>query len=582
MRVRAWLRHPRVSWLAVLLGLLVTLPSVGTGLLLDDHLHANYIHQYLEHGGSRWWDLFDVCCREGTGSVAQRINAGLLPWWTHPKLSMALLRPLSVATQYLDHMLWPNLPVLMHLHNMAWYSLLIVLAGALYRRVTSGPGVAALALLLYAVDEAHGEGTAWIASRNTLMSATFAAAALVAYDRARRDSWKPGVWWAAGLLLLGFASGEGAIATWAYLLPYALWIDRGPLRTRALSLAPAALVSVGWQAMYRALGYGVHGSGVYRDPFDSPWFFLSHRVPEVLPAVLREQLTLSTPAFETFAFLQRPATVWVACALCVPSLLLWLGMLWRRRDIAFWSCALLGSVLPICAIGMSPRLLFIPGIAAFALIAELVGELWRLAQAQVSVFGKPGRVLALSLAGVWLGVHGALALALAPHAYTTIVHYEEIFVRSAVGLPAYDRARVTTLYVLNTPNYFVTSLSPTYAQQNPWPPRLYVLGATAANFVVSRPDASSIVLTPQYGYMLEPLSQLVRAPEVPFTQGEVIGMGALTARVDALTSDGRPAAVSFHGRQLDSAQNLWVAWYGNRYHRIELPKVGASFEVPGF
>ncbi|HEX7478675.1 MAG TPA: hypothetical protein VF331_12770 [Polyangiales bacterium] len=165
--------------------LVATLPSVGSGLLLDDHVHAAYIQNHLHSGGSRWWDLFDVCCREGSLSVAQRIEVGLLPWWTHPQLSMTLLRPLSVATQYLDYVLWPNTLALMHLHNMAWYALLVVLVGVLYRRIMSGSGVAALAVLLYAVDEAHAEGTAWIATRNTLMTACFAVTALIAHDRAQ-------------------------------------------------------------------------------------------------------------------------------------------------------------------------------------------------------------------------------------------------------------------------------------------------------------------------------------------------------------------------------------------------------------
>jgi hypothetical protein len=580
---RAWLRFPRVLWVAVFAALLVTLPSVGSGLLLDDHVHAAYIQNHLRSGGSRWWDLFDICCRQGSLSVAQRIEAGLLPWWTHPQLSMALLRPLSVATQYLDYVLWPNTPALMHLHNMAWYALLVVLVGMLYRRIMSGSGVAALALLLYAVDEAHAEGTAWIASRNTLMTACFAVAALIAHDGARRDGWKPGLWLAALALLLGHASGEGAIAAWAFLLPHALWIDRGPVRERVLSLAPLVLVTLGWQLVYRQLGYGVHGSGVYRDPFDAPWFFVTHRIPEVLPVVLGEQLTLSTTAASRFAFLLQPAALWTALAVCLLSVPVWLHMLVRQPEVAYWSAALLGSALPVCAIGMSPRLLFMTGVGAFALVALLVRELWNRARGLTTLLGKAQRALSLLLMAAWLLVHAVLAPLLAPHAHETILSSETLFVQSAARLPSYDRTRVDTLYVLNTPNYFVTSLSPVYAsRQAPWPAHLYVLGATAAAFRITRPDARSVVLTPIGGYLLEPLSQLVRAPEVHFGRGQVIPMGALTVHVDELTSDGRPATVRFDGPKLAEPSNLWVAWYAERYHRIELPQVGASLEVPGF
>lgn len=51
---------------------------------------------------------------------------------------------------------------------------------------------------------------------------------------------------------------------------------------------------------------------------------------------------------------------------------------------------------------------------------------------------------------------------------------------------------------------------------------------------------------------------------------------------DHTTGDGRPATVRFEGPKLAEPSNLWVAWYGERYHRVELPQVGASLEVPGF
>jgi hypothetical protein len=590
--LRQGLRFPVVTWVAVLLGLAMTMPSAGAGLLLDDHLHAAFIRQHLAQGSGRWWDLFDICCRQGTPTVAERIGLGMLPWWTHPQLKIALFRPLSVATQYLDYVLWPNTPLLMHLHNMAWYALIIALVGALYRRLMTG-GAAALGTLLYAIDESHAEGAAWIASRNTLMSAAFALAAVLAYARWRGDGWRPGLWAAPLAILLGLASGEGAIAAWAFLLPYALWIDRGPTIRRALSLAPLAAVTLGWQLVYRKLGYGVHGSGWYRDPFDGLWFFVRHRVPDVLPSVLREQFLAPTAAARSLPFLASPLSLWVLWAVCALSLPVWFRMLVRRREIAFWTCALFAAALPICAIGMSPRLLFLSSVASLALIAELLVELWTIARVAVtpasthasSTFvnpaGKALRATALGLTAVWLSVHGPLALALAPRAYRSMVEYDHLFEMSAERLPAFDRTHVDTMFVLNTPNYFVTSLSPAYARAHPWPAHVFILGATVTSFRISRPDVYTIRLTPKDGYLVEPLSQLVRAPEVPFERGQLIGVGPLLARVDELTPDGRPASVSFRSYWLDASNVLWVACYDGRYHSIELPAVGASFEVPG-
>jgi hypothetical protein len=579
---RAITLGPRqVTWIAVLLGLAVTMPSATAGLLLDDHGHAAFILQHISQAHAGWWDLFDACCHKGTPSVSERIAIGVLPWWTDPHLTMALFRPLAATAHYLDYLLWPNAPVLMHLHNMAWYGAIVALLGAFYRRMMSG-GVAALALLMYAVAASHAEGTAWIAGRNTLMCAAFALAALVSYDRLRRDAWRLGAWIAPLALLLGLASGEGAIAVWGYLVPYALWIDRGLARERALSLAPMAAITSGWCVLYSKLGYGMHGSGWYRDPFDAPVFFLMHRVPDVLPSILREELLPGTTAARALPFLFATSWVWITLAICGLTLPVWLLMLVRRRRIAFWSFALFASALPICAIGMTPRLFFLSSAASFALIAELLAQLWTLARAPALRGGLPVRAAALLLAGAWLGVHGPLALAVAPGAYRALIDYEGLFAWSASRLPAFDRAKVDTLFVLNTNNYLVTEASPAYAITQPWPPRLYILGATLTPLRIARPDAFTVRLTPMGGYMLEPVSQFVRAPEVPFSQGQTMVVGPLTARVEEVTSDGRPAAMSFRSEQLAASNQLWVAWYGDRYHAIQLPRVGTEVEIPGW
>ena len=55
-----------------------------------------------------------------------------------------------------DYQLWPGHPEYMHLHSLLWLSAVVAAVTALYPDACSGrPGVAGLAALLYAVDEAH-------------------------------------------------------------------------------------------------------------------------------------------------------------------------------------------------------------------------------------------------------------------------------------------------------------------------------------------------------------------------------------------------------------------------------------------
>ena len=75
------------------------------------------------------------------------------------------------------------------------------------------------------------------------------------------------------LVALALASGEAALAVLAYVPAYALTLDLAPWRARARSLAPIALVVVGWLGAYHALGYGTHGGDFYIDPLDRPLAF---------------------------------------------------------------------------------------------------------------------------------------------------------------------------------------------------------------------------------------------------------------------------------------------------------------------
>ena len=218
------MRSAASRWIvaAIALGLLLAAPSIGTGLLTDDRAQRVFVLDHLHHGHDPrpWWDLYSMVQSSGPQQVLLAIYAGLLPWWSSLELSIAFFRPLAAATHYLDYLAWPDAPALMHVHNLVWYGLLLAAAGALYRRTLPLPA-AALALLLYAVDEAHVEGASWIAGRNTLMTALFAFCTLLLYDRWRADRVRLAGAACVATLLLAQASSEGAVAIWAYLVAYA-------------------------------------------------------------------------------------------------------------------------------------------------------------------------------------------------------------------------------------------------------------------------------------------------------------------------------------------------------------------------
>ena len=107
-RVAMVLAHPRWPWVAALLGVLLASSSLGSGLVLDDHLHRFVVELYLRgEGPGAWWDLY-VAAEGDEALTRARIELGFAPWWTAPDLRVQFLRPLSAATHYLDYALWPD------------------------------------------------------------------------------------------------------------------------------------------------------------------------------------------------------------------------------------------------------------------------------------------------------------------------------------------------------------------------------------------------------------------------------------------------------------------------------------------
>ncbi|HEX7670921.1 MAG TPA: hypothetical protein VF395_15100, partial [Polyangiaceae bacterium] len=270
--IRRVLSRPRAdSWVIALASLLVA-TSLPSGLAADDFIHEIALAGTNEIPGfSRSpLDLFRFATPDVTGSL---MRDGVLPWWVDKSVRFAFFRPLSSATHFLDHVLWPGNAFLLHLHTWAWSVLALLAARSLYRVVHGGSWTAALALALYALDDARGSPVAWVANRNELIACAISIWALALYLRGLKGERTP-----ARLAPLAFAASllanEGSAAITGYLFAHALFVQEGPFFKRLKSLVPFALVVVVWAALYRGLGYGISGSGVYFDPLLDPVDFL--------------------------------------------------------------------------------------------------------------------------------------------------------------------------------------------------------------------------------------------------------------------------------------------------------------------
>src|SRR5689334_12601814 len=173
--IKRLLAHSAAPWVIVGLALVLSSPSLFTGLCADDYIHELMMREHAGIAGFAFhpFDLFAFANGDPV-RTHQLIDEGVFPWWSDPGVVLAFLRPIASATHYLDHLLWPDQPVLMHVQSLVWFALLLGVVGAVYRRFMRAPWIAGLALLLYAIDDARATTVAWLANRNALVVLTLA------------------------------------------------------------------------------------------------------------------------------------------------------------------------------------------------------------------------------------------------------------------------------------------------------------------------------------------------------------------------------------------------------------------------
>jgi len=575
------LLHPRLPVLLAASSTLVLAPTLALGFHLDD-----YVHRYLFSGlpGSEallhaYQSPFGIANGDPASNQFQ-IEAGYAPWWTHPRLLISLWRPLSELSHYLDAQLFPASAPLQHAHSLVFHFGLVFLATRLYRNLLGTTSVAGLAAFMYAFDQAHGFAAGWIANRNALICAFFGIASLLAQHRLREASARPALGQLASplLLLAALLSGEGAVAVFGYLLGYALFVERGPLRARLLTLAPHTLVVVAWRMAYTSLGRGAAFSGLYLDPFHEPARFAAAAVERV-PILLLGQLAL--PPAEAYQFVPRAWAVplWLFALFC----LLWcvvsmLPLVVNDRRARFFAFGAFAALVPACTTHPNNRLLFFVGLGVMPLLSQLwhglvEGATWLRSS-------RPWRMLAQVFAGGVVAFHLLLSPLLLPISAWEIALTSgaEREARAALGFGA-----GRDLVILNAPDYFYVKLIPVLAalERRSPPRRIRALSFGAVPLVIVRLDASTLDVRFPGGLLAEPLLELYRAKRPVMPPGSRVTLAGLDIEVEGMTEQGLISAARFRfDTPLDDPRFCILGWRDNHFVRLSLPAVGERLELP--
>lgn len=560
------------------LAILLALPALGVGWMIDD-----YYHRVILLEKSRLCGLLGSPAemfRFFTGDPERTrglMDVGAFPWWTDPEIKGEFLQAIPTLTHRLDYVLWPDSPVLMHAHSLLWLGAAAAVAAVLYRRMLGATWVAAAAALLFALDDARGATVGFLANRNVLVAATFGIAALIFHDRWRRDGSRIAACLAPLLLLAALFSKEEGIGTCAYLVAYGLFIDPGRWRRGCAALLPHLVAVVSWRALRGSWGYGVRYMGIYIDPLTDPARF-AMAVAERFPILLLGQWS---PIPADFVIVQGPTTYrfFVAGALIFLGLLAWAfaPLLRRDRQARFWGAGMLFATIPVCATIPMDRLLTFTGIGAAGLLARYWafafgdGEeappqcRWRRVVAWLLIF------VHAVLAPIGLPIRAASPMGpLWVERRTYVQNWDD---------PSFEGK---TVVIVNAPSpvhagYLALRRE---AAGLPAPLHTRALAPAIPDVTIRRLDERTLAIRPGAGYLEWLLDEVFRSELRPLALGERVELSGMTATVVDLTPDGRPAEVTFRfDRSLESPSLVWLCFRGQRFERFIPPAVGREVTI---
>lgn len=521
--------------------------------------------------------LFTFTTGDPARNGALMDEGALLPWWTQPNHLNAFFRPLSAATHVLDFRLWPGSPLLMHAHSLLWFAVLLLVLFQVYRTLEAGsPLIAACALLLYAIDDAHGATVGWVSNRNALIAAALALPAISAHHLAVARGVRSGAWLAPLFLVLGLCGGETALCVFGYLFAYAVCLDARSLARRALSLAPYALVFVGHRLLYRLLNLGSFGSSAYHDPLHEPLAF-ARTLAYNLPLLLSSELFAPMSDFAFWGDARGRTLLWVWSIVTLIIVAIGCSSTLRRDPHArFWALGMLLSAIPVSASLPGERLLLVLGFGAAPLIARLVLEYSALAPAPPRGFQR----VFITLMVMFHVFAGPLGLPLRTWGFEPLARAMD---RLDAGIPREPSVRAQTALVVNAPlNIMLSYLQIARAARDvPRPAHLYWLASSSSEITVERVDARTLRVWQAEGFLNRPEETHYRADVHDLPAGTRLARAGMQIEIERSERDQRPHSVLFHfDEPLESPRYLLRAYRDRELVPWQPPAAGTSEHFP--
>ena len=558
------------------------LPALRAGWILDDYYHRTVmlpVSPFRELLGppAEMFRFF----RGDPVRTGRVMDLGIFPWWTDPSLKAEFLQVLTVLTHRLDYALWPESPVLIHAHSLFWLGAMVAAVTAFYRRMMGATAVAAVAALLFAVDDARGTTVGFIANRNVMVAATFGVSA-PHLPRSLATRWFAYRRAIGSALARGRAFLEGR-GHWHLRLSGGLWSVCRPGRALARVFGVVALSRgtchlAGVRAYW---GYGVENMGLYVDPLDDPGPFLAALLGRA-PILMLGQWS-PIPA-EAGAMLRPPASTafwWAAVEFLAILTLVFVPLLKRNRLARFWAAGMLMATIPVCATLASDRLLTFAGIGAFGLLSQFLAFVFGRSPSAPST--RLWRVPAWALASFFVVVHAMYAPIALPFRAANPVGPRWVWDRAYIQVPLGPAIGEKDLVVVNAPDPVQASYVAfqQLLKGEPVPRHIRVLAPAMPFVTIRRLDPCTLEITPAGGYIDFLLDRVFRSERRPMLLGQEVKLTGMTVRVRALTALGRPSVATFQfDVPLESDSLVWLCFRGKGFEPFSPPAVGRETSIP--
>lgn len=604
--VKTWLEYKRLPVILAIVAVIFMLPSLKLGLMMDDLIQR--VPQLNPSQTSRLYEAGLVLKEPGKLSTVlfetfgfprdkyqQKLarDYGCLPWWMPDNIKCSLWRPVTAFAHWLDYRFFPDSPALMHAHNIAWFAAVIFLVTIIYRRLMGITWVAGLAAVMYLLDANTYFPVSFIANRGFIVSLCLGLLCLYTFHKWRTTGSVTSAILSVIFLTLSIFSNEGGVSTFAFVLAYALVLDKSSWQSRLLSLLPAVLVIIIWRIVYQVLGYGTSGMGAYLDPGHEPLRFLCH-LPGYATSVISGQLSGLQPdmmllvnqhLFNIILFFYI-AFIFIAAIIFIPVI--------RKDTITrFWFMVMIFATIPVAAVPVSKNFGFV-AVGAYGIIAAFTAGLF------TKQNWVPKNIFAKSI--VWLFciilliVHLPLAAA-ARYAAPKTTPLGTMGKLADLGpLPNAENKNVV---IVNTPCQLSMAYAPLYrfyTGQN-IPVSIRNLAVGTADLEVTRINERTLVIKStqdnifvsdqrsplHFSHIFAVLNNLF-VGNMTFNQGDKFIVKGLTVEVLACDSKKLPKELAFvFDVPLDDPTLLMLQfnWTNFTYEPFRIPKIGQTVSIPG-